>query len=150
MNKDGRDGKLVDHSRRGAGTATKKELADFKVLLNAVLNTPELVPTLVRESPEILDAVDNCMETVLHWLAVENHVEGIALLHSLGAKVPEHALIHAVEMGHLETVELLLSYGVRLHRYSLDRIVGNPIWGLSEGKKLELQRLFDGLAHRSN
>lgn len=134
---------------RRMGTATSEELEDFRELLDAVLNTPEGVAELVKRTPRLLAAVNNSTETVLHWLAVENHVEGIKLLYSLGAEIPEFALIEALEMGHVETVALLLSLGSRLERYSLDQVIGNEVWKLSDTKKSELESLFSS-AHRPN
>ncbi len=127
---------------RRMGTATEEELAGFRLLLNAVLKTPELVPGIVREKREILEYVNNGAETVLHWLAVEDDVDGIRLLHSLGASIPEFALIEAVQSGHLATADALLQLGARLGLYSLDGVMGNPLWDLSESTKQQLTTCF--------
>jgi len=104
---------------------------EFYRLLEAVLNEPEKVPAIVYESPSILEETNLSGETVLHWLAVENHTNGIKLLRSLGATIPEFALIHAVEHGHTETVILLLELGADAKGFDLDRTLNSPIWELS-------------------
>ncbi len=87
---------------------------DFDRLLDAVLNEPHKVPLIVAENRDILRATNWTGENVLRWLAVENHVEGIALLRGLGSPIPTIALVEAVELGHLETVILLLELGVEV------------------------------------
>ena len=82
------------------------------ILLDAVVNEPGKVPEIVRADPDILDGATSAVgETVLHFLAVENHVEGIKLLRNLGASIPDHALYEAISLGHTETVALLLELG---------------------------------------
>ena len=87
---------------------------DFIRLLDAVLHEPHKVPLMVAENRDILRATNWIGENVLHWLAVENHVEGISLLRSLGSPIPTWALVEAVEMGNIETVILLLELGVEV------------------------------------
>jgi len=139
-----------DPDSRRMGTAGPQEREDFRRLLDAVMNSPGSVPELVRESPELLHAVDNAAETVLHWLSVENHVEGVRLLFSLGAEIPKFALIHAIQLGNVETVNLLFSLGARLNRYSFESIAGNPVWGLSEERKEEMKSIVLFYQERPN
>jgi hypothetical protein len=40
---------------------------------------------LIAENPDLLDRTNSIGETVLHFLAVENDIEGVAWLHSRGA-----------------------------------------------------------------
>lgn len=89
----------------------------FGLLLDAVLNEPHKVKDIVTENPEIVYETCWAGENVLHWLAIENHTDGIRLLRSLGSPIPEFALIHAVEHGHIETVILLLELGAELNEY---------------------------------
>ena len=124
------------------GTATPQELDDFQTLLRAVLGSPELVPRLIRDSPRMLEANCNSAETVLHWLAVEGDENGVKLLHSLGAKIPEFALIEAIQMGHVGMVRLLVSLGARLSRYPVERVLSNPVWNLSDEQKTQIRSLF--------
>jgi hypothetical protein len=116
------------------GTATPVELAGFDRLLTAVLDTPDQVARMVSEEPALLEYVNNATETVLHWLAVENEVEGIRLLHGLGAGISEFALLHALELGHVETVDLLLSLGGDFADLDPFQAMRNPVFGLSEEK----------------
>lgn len=90
---------------------------EFGLLLDAVLNEPHKVRDIVSDNPEILYETCWAGENVLHWLAIENHTEGIELLRSLGSPIPEFALIHAVEQGNTETVILLLELGAELNEY---------------------------------
>ncbi len=89
----------------------------FGLLLDAVLNEPHKVRVIVADNPEVLYETCWAGENVLHWLAVENHTEGIELLRSLGSPIPDFALIDAVELGHAETVILLLELGAELNEY---------------------------------
>lgn len=123
---------------RRMGTATPEERAGFDLLLETVLNTPEQVPKLVEERPQLLDCVNNAAETVLHWLAIENRVEEIRLVHRLGATIPDFALVHALEAGHLDTVDLLLSLGGRFGSVDPMAVMENPIWKLTAERKTEL------------
>lgn len=90
---------------------------EFGLLLDAVLNEPYKVKDIVTDNPEVLYETCWAGENVLHWLAIENHIEGIELLRSLGSPIPEFALIHAVEHGNTETVILLLELGAELNEY---------------------------------
>lgn len=101
------------------------------MLLFAVLNEPEKVPAIVKERPATLEETNFTGETVLHWLAVENRVDGIVLLRGLGAKIPLFALIHTVEHGHLQTIILLLELGADPEGYPVDRMSENPMREMS-------------------
>jgi len=115
---------------------------EFYRLLDAVLNEPEKVPSIVSERRAILEE-KNCLgETVLHWLAVENHVEGVALLRLLGARIPAYAIVHAIEAGHTEMVTRLLELGGDIRGIDLEGVLGNPLWGLSQKKKEFIRRYF--------
>ncbi len=86
----------------------------------------------------MLEFVNMSAETVLHWLAVENHIEGIRLLHGLGAKIPEFALIHALQMGHVEAVDLLLTLGSSFTLYDPIILVGSNSFDLRPHEQHEL------------
>jgi len=116
------------------GTATEEELRDFDQLLNAVLDNPDQVSQLVEERPQILESVNNSAETVLQWLALENHVSGIRLLHELGATIPDFALVHALEAGHVEALELMLTLGGSFGIIDPYFALRNPVFELSMDK----------------
>jgi len=108
---------------------------EFYRLLDAVLHEPEKVPAIVRDSPSILEEKNLSGETVLHWLAVENHIAGIKLLRKLGASISEFALIDAAELGHTETVILLLELGASPRGMDIRAIIDNPAFNLSKKTK---------------
>ena len=128
---------------RRMGRADAAEIAKFNALLRLVTEQPESVVKLAQEIPDVLEAANSTAETVLHWLAVENDVEGVKLLHGLGAQIPLFALIHAVEGGHVEMVDLPLELGARPKTYDLSKIMANPIFGLTQNKKDALTRCFE-------
>ena len=115
---------------------------EFYRLLNALLDEPEKVPAIVGEAPSIVGEKNFSGETVLHWLSVENHVEGIRLLRSLGAEIPEFALIHAIQHGHTDTVILLLELGADPSGIELEELLANKIWKLSTKKKRLIRSYF--------
>ena len=115
---------------------------EFYRLLFAVLNEPEKVPAIVKERPAILEETNFTGETVLHWLAVENHTDGIALLRSLGAKIPLFALIHAVEHVHLETIILLLELGADPEGFPVDRMLEHPMREITKREKQIVRSYF--------
>lgn len=108
---------------------------EFYRLLDAVLEEPEKVPAIVSESRSILKEKNLSGESVLHWLAVENHTEGIKLLRSLGAEIPELALIHAMQLGHTETVILLLELGADPAGIDVERVLDSDVWELTKKQK---------------
>jgi len=128
---------------RRMGTASREEVADFECLLSAVLNEPDAVPELVRSRPQLLTSVNNSSETVLHWLALENLVDGISLLHSLGAAIPSYAVVHALQAGNVETLDLLLSLGGTFEHSVPREIVRNPTWDLTSVKQEQLLAVLE-------
>ena len=115
---------------------------EFYRLLDAVLKEPEKVPAIVSESRSILEEANFSGETVLHWLSVESHTDGIALLHSLGAKISEFALIHAMEHGHTETVILLLELGADPRGIDVERGLNSDVWELTKKRKRLIRSYF--------
>lgn len=112
---------------------------DFYRLLDAVLEEPEKVPDIVSESPEILKQTNFSGETVLVWLALENHFSGVKLLRSLGADVPNRALVEAVQMGHVDMVGLLLELGADKENWDYESCLSNPLWNLSKEVRADIR-----------
>ncbi|MES2818114.1 MAG: hypothetical protein V4812_03915 [Pseudomonadota bacterium] len=106
----------------------------FGVLLDAVLYETHNVTGLVKADPSILRATNWTGENVLRWLAVENLVDGIGLLRSLGSPIPPVALTEALELGHCETVILLLELGVEVDILSCRT---GFLWGSHEMSRLK-------------
>jgi hypothetical protein len=115
---------------------------EFYRLLLAVLHEPEKVPTIVNERRSILEETNFTGETVLHWLAVENKTDGICLLRSLGAKIPLYALVDAVQLGHLQTIILLLELGADPEGYSVEEMLKCPIVKISKRKRQIIRSYF--------
>lgn len=124
------------------GTADATEIAKFNALLHAVTKRPETVAAVVDASPDILEVVNHAAETVLHWLAVENDIAGVRLLHEHGAKIPLFALVHAVQGGLVDMVGLLLGLGANPGRFDFSGTVDNPIFRLAENQKVALSACF--------
>jgi len=120
---------------------------DFDVLLDAVLYETHKVKDIVVANRECLRAVNYSGENVLHWLAVENHTEGVALLRSLGSPLPEFALIHALEAGHTEMVILLLELGADPNVEICKRSLSNPLWELNDKTKRLMRSYFRQYGH---
>ena len=112
---------------------------EFYRLLDAVLKDPEKVPDIVRDEPEILKQTNFSGETVLVWLALENHFSGVKLLRSLGAKIPHQALYEAVDMGHTDMVALLLELGADKHGWDYEKVLTNPHSNLSKEVRADIR-----------
>ncbi|WP_444925300.1 ankyrin repeat domain-containing protein [Microbulbifer sp. TRSA002] len=125
----------------------RQKSQDFDILLDAVLNEPHKVNDIVTGNRECLRAVNYSGENVLHWLAVENHTEGVQLLRSLGSPIPEFALIHALEAGHTEMVILLLELGADPNIEACKRSLNNSLWVLSDKTKRLIRSYFKQYGH---
>lgn len=121
----------------------------FDILLDAVLYEPHKVKDIVVENRDCLWAVNNSGENVLHWLAVENHTEGVSLLRSFGSPIPDYALVHAIEAGNLEMVILLLELGVTPNLDACRASISNPIWELSDKIKRIIRSYFEQYGHQT-
>ncbi|WAF87758.1 ankyrin repeat domain-containing protein [Metapseudomonas otitidis] len=90
----------------------------FGRLFDAVRFQPHRLNQLLAAERNLVTAGNGLGENVLHWMAVENRVQEIELLRGLGSPTPAPALVEAVEMGHAETVILLLELGVEVDRHA--------------------------------
>ena len=84
---------------------------EFDILLNAILSEPWKVRDIVKGDEEVLSAINSIGENVLHYLAVENKLEEVKLLRSLGSMIPPYAIAEAASLGHTDMVSLLLELG---------------------------------------
>jgi hypothetical protein len=96
---------------------------------------PEKVPTIVKENPNILEALNCCDETPLHWLAIENNLDGVRLLRSLGANISEWAIHHSIEVGAMDMVILLLELGGEPSIDVCRKYLTNKVWELNPKQK---------------
>ncbi|WP_415755743.1 hypothetical protein [Pseudomonas leptonychotis] len=122
---------------------------DFYLLLDAVLNEPHKVKDIVVSNRAILDAENLSGENVLSWLALENHVEGVCLLRTLGSKIQQFTLCEAIQMGNTEMVILLLELGADIEAEitSCRSAIENKIFNLSSKKKRLIRRYFIQYGH---
>ncbi|OZG69999.1 hypothetical protein BTA51_28130 [Hahella sp. CCB-MM4] len=114
----------------------------FERLLTAVLDEPEKVPAIVSEDRSILEERNCCDETALHWLAIENQLEGIALLRGLGAKISPWAIAHAIEAGSLDAVALMLELGGEPELEVCKKYLENRFWKLTKNQKRLVRSYF--------
>ncbi|WP_144407723.1 ankyrin repeat domain-containing protein [Gynuella sunshinyii] len=114
----------------------------FGVLLDAVLNEPHKLNDIIKAYPGILYETCWAGENVLHWLAVENKYEEIRLLRKFGSPIPRFALVHAVEMRHLETVITLLELGAEVVPEEIQRAIKCSYYDTSKRKTAILRSYF--------
>lgn len=114
----------------------------FIRLLDAVLNEPHKVKDIVAGNPGIVYETCWAGENVLHWLAIENKYEEIKLLRSLGSPIPKYSLIHAVELGHTETVITLLELGAEFVPTEIEKALNCTYFDKSKKTKSLIRRYF--------
>jgi ankyrin repeat protein len=75
---------------------------------------------LIAENSDLLDRTDGMGETVLHFLAVENDIEGVAWLYSCGASIDTKnrfgtpMVFEVAELGHKDLLHWLAQNGADL------------------------------------
>jgi len=109
----------------------------FFRLLDAVLMEPSKVSSMVKDQPGIREEKNPAGETALHWLVIENKLEEVRFLRSLGAKIPAYSLLHAAQMGYTEMVITLLELGADPSGLGILEAIRNPVWKLPK-KKIRL------------
>jgi ankyrin repeat protein len=88
-------------------------------LMRFAVSDPKLARKLVKEHPEVLSLRTGLGETALHYLAVENNADAVALLIGLGAKVNvsndfgASPLDEAMQVGAAEAIEVLRRAGAK-------------------------------------
>lgn len=96
-------------------------------LIRACFSSLEEARTLLDAQPELIHARTGLDETPLHYLAVENHLEGVRLLHERGAALDvvnefgESPLFQALGLGNREVAEYLLDHGADVSLTKDDR-----------------------------
>ncbi|WP_165665120.1 ankyrin repeat domain-containing protein [Metapseudomonas otitidis] len=117
----------------------------FGRLFDAVRFQPHQLNQLLAAERSLVTAGNGLGENVLHWMAVENRVQEIELLRGLGSPIPGPALVEAVEMGHAETVILLLELGVEVDRHGCRIALMES--GLASSKRSLIDRYFRQFGH---
>ena len=120
----------------------------FDVLLDAVLNEPHKVKDIVTKNREFLVATNGAGENVLAWLAVENHVEGVRLLRSVGSPIPAFALYEAIQAGNTEMIILLLELGAEIDIELCRSSLYNPIFGLNKKQRRLIESYFQQYGYK--
>ncbi|ARU29560.1 ankyrin repeat domain-containing protein [Cellvibrio sp. PSBB006] len=83
----------------------------FDRLFDAVLFSPELVPTMIKDEPELLKCENYAGETVLQFFSLEGKLDIVDLLLQCGAVADEWSIYFASEMGHLDVILMLFESG---------------------------------------
>ena len=89
----------------------------FYSLREAMFNDLQAAQTLIEQDPSIIEARSGIGETALHYLCVENHLEGVRWLHQRGANIntlnnfQATPLIDAASLGYVELCRFLLANG---------------------------------------
>ncbi len=120
---------------------------DFFFLLDLIINEPQKLSAVISSDRDLVRATNYSGENALHWFAVENMCEEISLLRALGSPIPPFALIHALEMGHLEAVILLLELGAEVEVSICKRALEVNSFNISARKVRILKSYFKQFGH---
>ncbi len=89
-------------------------------LINAFMEDTEHALHLLSEDPGLVQEKTSIGETALHFLAVENQLEAVEMLHERGADINTvndcggTPLSDAASLGCVEMVQILLERGARV------------------------------------
>jgi ankyrin repeat protein len=96
-------------------------------LRNAVyLREYELAEKLLTAAPYLLTLGNSLGETVLHFLAVENDIEGVSWLHFKGATLDTKsefgtpAIFEVAQLGYKELLAWFVQHGANIHAVDAD------------------------------
>lgn len=112
----------------------------FDRLFEAVIFTPQNVPAMVRDEPELLLCTNYAGETVLQYFAMEGINEIIELLLSCGAQADEWSVYFACGLAHEETIGILLAAGAIPDCESCARELVR--WSVSPRKRRRIKGVF--------
>ena len=79
---------------------------------------------IIGQDPAILSATNSIGETVLHFVAVENDIEGVAWLHSKGADINtrnqfgDPVIFEVASLGYKELFAWFIKSGANLHVFN--------------------------------
>lgn len=101
-----------------------------------------LASQYLERSPGLIERRNSIGETVMHWLAVENDIEGVAWLHNKGSKVNtknefgEPLIFEVAQLGYKELLQWLVEHGADLKATNNEG--KNIVQYLEENKKIEM------------
>lgn len=90
---------------------------DLRGFRQAALSDQQLAEKMLARNPDLISQTSGAGETALHFCAIEGAHDAVAWLLSKGAAVDGSdrssctPLIHAAQLGHLETCRVLLKWG---------------------------------------
>ena len=119
---------------------------EFRQLRNECLTDLPAAIRRVKANPRLLEARNGIGETVMHWLAVENHVDAVQALLEAGAPVDSvnhcgtTVLTEAASLGYISMCKLLMEYGANPRMESLTG--GSAILATAKKNKPELLELI--------
>ena len=128
--------------------------ARFHSLCDAMFNDWGAAQALIEADPTIIESRSGIGETALHYLAVENHLEGVRWLWQRGADINTRdnfqgtPLIAAVSLGYLELCRSLLDNGADI--YATDHIGRTAISAASDADRNQDALLELLLLHKGN
>ena len=103
----------------------------------------EIANRLLDAAPHLLNLGNSLGETVLHFLAVENDIEGVSWMHSKGAAIDTKsefgtpAIFEVAQLGYKELLEWFVQNGADVHIVDAD---GNGLVDhLNEFEKAEMR-----------
>ena len=120
----------------------------YWVLIEALFKEPSKVAAIVKAEPQLLENTSVVEETPLHFLAIEGNNDSIRLLRSLGAKIPEEAVYHAIEAGHTDTVILLLELGANPVREQCERSLAIKFYQPTDKHKRLVRSYLDQFGYK--
>lgn len=94
-----------------------EKITDFYDFVATVSNDRKLAAQMLADNRERLQEKSSVGETALHYLAIENDLEGVTFLISQGAEVDSRdnsnctPLMHAAQLGNDEMCLLLMEHG---------------------------------------
>ena len=86
----------------------------------------EVANRLLHAAPHLLSMGNSLGETVLHFLAVENDIEGVTWMHSKGAAIDTKnefgtpAIFEVAQLGYKELLEWFVQTGADVHIVDAD------------------------------
>ncbi|PQV65341.1 Ankyrin repeat [Abditibacterium utsteinense] len=126
----------------------------FYLLRDAMFGDWNTAEVLIAQDPTIIEARSSTGETALHYVAIEDHLEGVKWLLERGANVNTRdnfqstPLIGAAQLGHEQMCRLLLDHGADL--FAMDNIERTALSTTLDSEPVNRALLYLFLAHKGD